>query len=243
MAGNNALTAADEYQDLLLESPGFPEFLLGLATISASRLRTDGSTLECSITVERDGAPSTVACSSEEGHRLDETQYALDAGPCLTALRGQRTVLVNDFPGDGRWGQYLEVIARDDVHSVLAVPIATAAASKAALNCYAHTMHAFDPGTVARIEDHAGSMSRILRLALRLHAPEVFPDGLRAALQSRALVDAAVSLVMLQTRGGRDDALDLLHLAATSSNRRIQEIAREIVDGGQLSAPPLGRQG
>lgn len=242
MAGNSALTTANEYQDLLLDSPGFPEFLLGLATITASRLRGDGSPLECSITVERDGAPSTVACSSEEGHKLDETQYALDAGPCLTALRGQRTVLVNDFPNDDRWGQYLDLIAEDDVHSVLAVPIVTAPASKAALNCYARTMHAFDPAVVVLIYYHAASMSRILRLALRLHAPEVFPDGLRAALKSRALVDAAVSLVMLQTRGGRDDALGLLQIAATSSNRRVQEIAREIVDGGSFPVPPTGRQ-
>lgn len=243
MAGNKALTAADEYQDLLLESPGFPEFLLGLATISASRLYADGSPLECSITVERDGVPSTVACSSEKGRRLDETQYALDAGPCLTALRGQRTVLVNDFRNDERWGQYLDVVTKANVHSVLAVPIAAAPASNAALNCYAHTPRAFDPGAVALVEDHAMSMSRILRLALRLHAPEVFPDGLRAALQSRALVDAALSLVMLQTRGGRNDALGLLHIAAASSNRRIQEIAREIVDGGRFPAPPAGRQG
>jgi hypothetical protein len=33
----------DQMQDLLLESPGFPEFILGSATISASRLGCDGA--------------------------------------------------------------------------------------------------------------------------------------------------------------------------------------------------------
>ncbi|GGH99836.1 GAF and ANTAR domain-containing protein [Arthrobacter liuii] len=240
MASNDALTTADEYQDLLLESPGFSEFLLGLATLSASRLGADGSTVECTITVERDRAPSTVAASSVEGQRLDETQYGFGSGPCLTALRQQRTVLIDDLANDQRWGRYMASIAKADVRSVLAVPIPTDPSARAALNSYAHTTHAFDPAAVALVEDHAASMSRILRLALRLHAPEVLPGKLRAALKSRAVVDAAVSLVMLQTRGGRDGALELLQAAASSTNRRIQEIAREIVEGTQLPYSPDG---
>lgn len=242
MASNSALSMANEYQDLLLESPGFSEFLLGLATMSASRLGTDGTTTECTITVERDGEPSTVVSSSAEGWQLDEAQYSFDSGPCLTALRQQRTVLINDLGHDKRWGQYMESIEKVGVHSVLAVPIPTEPSARAALNSYAHSTHAFDPATVALVEDHAASMSRILRLALRLHAPAALPGDLRSALQSRAIVDAAVSLVMLQTRTGRDGALQLLRQAAISSNRRIQEVAVEIVDRTQLPFSPDGRK-
>ena len=46
MAGNNALTAAGQYQDLRLESPGFHGFLLGLVTGSDSRPGTRHSTLD-----------------------------------------------------------------------------------------------------------------------------------------------------------------------------------------------------
>lgn len=242
MASNEALTA-DEYQDLLLESPGFTDFLLGLATISASQLGTAGNSVECTITVERDGSPTTVAYSSEQGRRLDETQYGYDAGPCLTALRQQRTVVVGNFRTDQRWSTYADAIAEDNVQSLLAVPIRTDPSSRAALNCYAHVTDAFGPATVARVEDQASSMSRILRLALRLHVPEVYPEDLRAALKSRAVVDAALSLIMLQTRSGRDDALELLQAAACSGNRRVQEIAGEIVDGGRFPGRPQGGQG
>lgn len=54
MAKESTLTASDQMQDLLLESPGFPEFLLGLATLSASMAGADGQ-VTCTITVERDG--------------------------------------------------------------------------------------------------------------------------------------------------------------------------------------------
>lgn len=239
MAGNDALTTSEEYQDLLLESEGFADFLLGLATISASLLAAGTGTLLCTITVERDGAPSTVASSSEEGRRLDETQYAADDGPCLTAVRNQGAVLIEDMANEQRWGTYAQTAVRAGVKSMLAVPIPAGVSSRAALNCYAGEAHAFDDETAGLIKEHAASLSRILRLALRVHAPAAYPEQLREALKSRAVVDAAVSLIMLQHHGGRDGALELLQMAAKSSNRRIQEIATDIVGGGSFPAAVL----
>ena len=237
MAQDSRLTTSDQMQDLLLDSPEFPEFLLGLATMAASLVGSDGQ-VTCTITVERDGGPATVASSSEAGRRLDETQYAFHDGPCLTAAREQRLVLIPDLRGDARWSDYLEAALQEGVRSVLAVPIPTDPFSRAGLNCYASTVGAFTEETVVLLEQHAASMSRVLRIALRLHGANVHPEHLRAALRSRAVVDAAVSLIMLQQRGGRDDALELLQLAAKSSNRRVHDIANDIVRGAQL---PAGR--
>jgi GAF domain-containing protein len=234
MAQDSSLTTSDQMQDLLLESPGFPEFLLGLATISASLLGSD-DTVTCTITVEREGGAATVASSSEEGRRLDETQYAFHDGPCLTAARQQRLVLIPDLKSDHRWSDYLEAALKEGVRSVLAVPIPTDPFSHAGLNCYASTVGAFNEETVALLGQHAAAMSRVLRIALRLHGPEIHPDHLRAALKSRAVVDAAVSLIMLQQHGGREGALEVLQLAAKSGNRRMQDIATDIVRGGGFS--------
>jgi GAF domain-containing protein len=238
MAQDSRLTTSDQMQDLLLDSPGFPDFLLGLATISASLLGSDGE-LTCTITVERDGGPATVASSSDEGRRLDETQYAFHDGPCLTAVRQQRLVWIPDLRGDERWSDYLEAALQEGVRSVLAVPIPTDPMSRAGLNCYANTVGAFTEETVVLLEEHAASMSRVLRIALRLHGADVHPEHLRAALKSRAVVDAAVSLIMLQQRSGRGGALEILQLAAKSSNRRVQDIANDIVRGVELPTARL----
>jgi GAF domain-containing protein len=236
MAKESTLTTSDQMQDLLLDSPGFPEFLLGLATVSASLLGP-GKHFSCTITMERDGGPATVASSSEEGRRLDETQYAFNDGPCLTAVRQQQLVRVPDLTSDERWSDYLKAAVREGVRSALAIPIPVDLPVRAGLNCYAHTVGAFSEETVELLEQHAASMSRVLRIALRLHGAEVYPQHLRAALKSRAVVDAAVSLIMLQHRGGRNGALEILRLAATSTNRKISEIASDIVRGIRLPAP------
>jgi GAF domain-containing protein len=227
----------EQLQDLLLESPGFTEFLLGLATLSATRLGGSEPML-CAITVERDGSPATVASSGPDAKRLDEKQYAFDDGPCLTALRHGSTVLVRDVGTDDRWEHYSSVVSPEGIRSVLAVPIDTDPGSAAALNCYARSSRAFDQRTVAAVEQHAASISRTLRLALRLHAPEIYPEQLRSALKSRAVIDAAVALIMVQNRCSRDQALQLLHEASRGSDTKLHTIAADILRGSTLPKPP-----
>lgn len=225
--------APEQLQDLLLESPGFTEFLLGLTTVTATRLGGSEPML-CAITVERDGAPATVASSGEDARRLDEKQYAFNDGPCLTALRHGRTVLVPDVDSSDRWEHYASSISGEGIRSVLAVPIPTDPGSGAALNCYARSTGVFDKSTIGVVERHAASISRILRLALRVHPPEIYPEHLRSALKSRAIIDAAVSLVMVQNRCSREQAMELLHLAARATDARLHAIASDIVQGAAL---------
>ena len=238
VSGTGASPTPEQLQDLLLESPGFTEFLLGLTTVSATRLGGPEPML-CAITVERDGSPATVASSSEDAKRLDEKQYAFDDGPCLTALRHGTTILVPDVEADDRWAHYASTVSGEGIRSVLAVPIATDPGSAAALNCYSRTSGVFDSDTVREVERHAVSMSRILRLALKVHPPEIYPEHLRSALKSRAVVDAAVALIMVQNRCSREQSMELLHLAARATDTKLHNIAADILQGASLpSADP-----
>lgn len=236
----SAAPTLEQLQDLLLESPGFAEFLLGLATISASRLGRNEPLLSA-ITVERDGCPATVASSGQEAQRLDEKQYALDDGPCLTALRSGATILVRDVAADHRWGHYSSAVSAEGICAVLAVPIAAGPGSAAALNCYSRTPGMFDGATVARVEQHARSISRILRLALRVYPREVYPEHLRSVLKSRAVVDAAVALIMVQNRCGRDQSMELLQRAARGTDLKIHAVASDILRGASLPSHGLAQ--
>ncbi|MFC9350368.1 GAF and ANTAR domain-containing protein [Arthrobacter sp. NPDC057013] len=223
----------EQLQDLLLESPGFDDFLLELAVFSASQFAAP-EPLMCAISVERDGRAITVASSSESARRMDEKQYGFDDGPCLTALREGRTVLVEDLRASARWRGYSDSVTDHVVASILAVPIDAGPGAAAALNCYARTTSAFDAATITAAETYAGSLSRVLRLALRVHRLAVLPEGLHGALQSRAVIDAALSLVMAQTRGSREEAAAVLHKMAQSNKQQLKQIATDILNGAQL---------
>ena len=232
--------SGEDLQDLLLESRDFESFLLDLTLYSASRLGADGSIL-CAISVQREGAPFTVASSGDEARVLDERQYELDDGPCLTALRTGQTVKVDDVRADPRWERYFEAIGHSGVRAVLAVPLEAGEGASAALNCYAREASTFGPETVAGIEWYAQSLSRPLRLALRVHRsfePPSYPKELRAALQSRATMDAALALVMAHTRSGREAALSLLEEAARTRKVRLPALAMDIVRGAAIPSGP-----
>lgn len=228
MAQNNEVPTAEELQDLLLQSPGFSDFLLGLTTISASLLGGHSPML-CAITVERKDGPATVASSSDAARVLDEKQYEFDDGPCLTALRTGQLVQIPDVNTDDRWQGYAQAISGTQVRSILAVPIVTDRGSSAALNCYSNRPGAFDADTLEAVQRHAESLSKILRLALRMHSADPYPAALRSVLDSRAVVDAAISLIMVENRCSRESAMKLLHLAAKNSDQRLHEIARDIL--------------
>jgi GAF domain-containing protein len=236
-SGQNQAPTPEQLQDLLLESPGFDEFLLELTVFSASKLAAPDPML-CAITVERDGRPATVASSSDKAKHMDEKQYGVDDGPCLTALREGRTVLVEDLETSARWQRYSQAVANEGVRSVLAVPIDAGPNAAAALNCYALSTSTFGAANVSAVESYSASLSRILRLALRVHRlPTYKEDGLHAALQSRAVIDAALSLVMSQTRGSREEAAKLLHEMAQSSKQQLKQIATDILNGAALPNP------
>jgi hypothetical protein len=239
MASEPVSTSTVEHlQDLLLQSADFEAFLLDLTLHSAARLGVPRP-LMCAISVQRDGAPFTVASSGADARVMDEKQYALDDGPCLTALREGRTVLVEDLATDARWHQYFDSVRDSGVGSVLAVPIGAGDGASAALNCYALRPSTFGPDTVANIEWYARSISRTLRLALLVHPshePTTYPDGLRAALHSRATMDAALALVMTHTRSSREAAITLLLEAARTRKVRLPALALDIVRGAAIPA-------
>ncbi|MFE4226942.1 GAF and ANTAR domain-containing protein [Arthrobacter sp. NPDC056886] len=227
---------------MLLESPGFIDFLLSLSTLAATALGGKNARM-CAITVERDGSPATVASSGPEAQRLDEIQLSLHKGPCLTALRTAQTIRVTDAGTDPRWTAYARAMSEENVRSVLAVPISTDAGSAAALNCYSSESGDFEPGTVEQVQEYAASISNILRLALRVHPAPPYPEHLRSALQSRAVIDAAVALVMAQNRCSHDQALALISRAATIKDTRMHDIAADIIAGAAPDAGPADRGG
>lgn len=83
----------DPVLDLLTESKGLPDFLLGLMLRAASLL--GGQTpLPCSISGQRGKIPAGLASSSERARRLDRMQHEVGEGPWLVALGGNSQVFV-----------------------------------------------------------------------------------------------------------------------------------------------------
>jgi putative methionine-R-sulfoxide reductase with GAF domain len=226
-----------ELQRLLVATEGVEDFLQGLASLAAGLL-SDG--LSCGVAVEADGKPVTAACSDEVASQIDEVQYLLGEGPCLSALRGQKVISVEDTAQTGDWPGFAPQAAAYGIRSCLSVPLTSKDRSMGALNLYSPLPGAFGPEEARRAEEFAGHASDALAVATRLAAYTSLVDQLRTSLVSRAVIDQALGVIMGQKRCTQSEAFGVLREASQRRNVKLRELAREIVTevSGEPPQPP-----
>lgn len=230
MTGTGKHAQTDRLQDLLLECTGMQDFILGLAMLPVSLL--GGTTpIACAITVQRDNILALAASSNGLARRLELTQQELDEGPSLAALRGQETVLVTPVGSGGHWARFANAARREGIRSILAVSVAGHPSAGFVLSCYSTSETTFDGTTVDAAREIAASMSRTVQIALSNGPEDVISDVWRTALQSRAVVDGAVALIMGQDRCTRAEALIRLQRGARTGNRTLLHEAGTVIKG------------
>ncbi|MFF1882676.1 GAF and ANTAR domain-containing protein [Pseudarthrobacter sp. NPDC058196] len=225
------LSATDKVQNLILDSADFEDFLNELARFSAHQMAGDGDDALCGITLLRDRKAATIGWSSDSAREVDEIQYSLSQGPCLTAAKDEREVYVPDLFQEDRWGpDYATAVASHGLRSVLSLPFNLQGEAKAALNLYSDVPHKFDGQAAARARDFTREISQALRLAVRfsLHADSA--SNLRATLESRTIIDIAIGIVMAQNRCSQAAAVEILTEASSNSNTKLRDIAKSLVD-------------
>lgn len=217
-------------QDAVLNSGDVEEFLDELCRHAVREL-SDGSEVLCGITLLRDKKSGTVASSSKSARRMDEIQYNFDDGPCLTASREQEPVLIADLAEESRWPDYANIVVQRGMRSVLAVPFNLEGEAKAAINLYSDAPGKFDDDDVTRVTAFADEATRSLRLAVRIALHSEMSADLKAAMDSRTVIDMAVGIVMGQNRCSQEEAFEFLKKASSNRNVKLREVAGQLVAG------------
>ncbi|TLM87060.1 GAF and ANTAR domain-containing protein [Pseudarthrobacter sp. NamE5] len=225
------LSATDQVQNLILESADFEKFINELARFSAHQMAGDGDDALCGITLLRDRKAATIGWSSDSAREVDEIQYSLSQGPCLTAAREEREVHVPDLYEENRWGpDYASAVASHGLRSVLSLPFHLQGEAKAALNLYSDAPHKFNDQATARAREYTREISQALRLAVRFSLHTDSAANLRATLESRTIIDIAIGVVMAQNRCSQETAVGILTEASSNTNTKLRDIAKSLVD-------------
>lgn len=248
MSGDNrfddaALSIFGDVQSLLLTTESVQTFLDELALLAAHVIDPPAS---CGITVRRENQPYTVASSDERAVVVDETQYEEAQGPCLQALRTGEVVEVTDQATDERWGGYAAAAAAHGVRCSLSLPLVVEGMTTGALNLYGYVAaDAFNGRERQHAEVFAAQASTALTLLLRQAQQAEVSAQLEQALASRSVIDQALGVLMGQQRCSADEAFALLRARSQNSNRKLRDVAGELISGltGQPPAdpPPFNR--
>jgi GAF domain-containing protein len=183
------------------------------------------------VTVLRRGRPETPAATDDVSCAVDRVQYEAGEGPCLSAILEQPTYRTGDLAAEARWPRFSQpAVERTGVRSVLAYRLFTEADTLGALNLYSRERDAFD--------DEAEAIGTILAahaaLALARAREREQITGLEQAVASNRSIGMAIGILMAIRRIGQDEAFDLLRRVSQRTNRKLREIADEVVHTGQL---------
>lgn len=221
---------------LLLETDTLDGFLQAMASRALELApRADG----CGVTLERQGRPVTVSSAGASATKLDEAQYGQDDGPCLQAMRTGLIVSVPDTLRESRWGDYPAYAAACGARSSLSLPIAPHTHSAGALNLYAPVPGAFAATDLEPLKLLAAQATGAIALAQRLADAKEFATDLQAALQSRAVIDQAMGVIMGQQRCTTQKAFEVLRAASQHRNIKLRDLCAELV-ASITGEPPTG---
>ena len=189
-----------------------------------------------SITTLRQGRFRTLAATGETACAADALQYELGGGPCVDTVLEDSVHCSPDLAHDPRWPVYGARVAEDlGVRSALAYRLTLVADPEliAGLNLYSDVTDAFDEHT-----RWAGTLlATHAAWAVSMDLSRQRAENLEAALRSNREIGTAIGVLMAQHRLTRDQAHELLRVASQDSNRKLAELATEVVETGELSLP------
>jgi GAF domain-containing protein len=171
----------------------------------------------------------TRAATAELPRRVDQAQYDTGQGPCLDSLYEHRSVRLSDLRTERRWPEFA-ARARDlGVGSMLSVQLYVTGENLGALNLHSSRPQAFD------------DESEQVALLFATHASVAMADAeteehLNTAVVSRDLIGQAKGILIERYKITGHEAFRLLVVASQTTNIKLIEIARHLVETGELAA-------
>jgi transcriptional regulator with GAF, ATPase, and Fis domain len=179
------------------------------------------------LTIRDDrGRASTVVYTDRRAPAIDQAQYDHDRGPWLDAARTRTVCEVEDTRREDRWPEFAEAAARHGVHSSLSMPVVAADDGLGALNFYDHRVAYFDDAK----RELAGPFAGHCAVAALYWSSANEATGLAKAMDSRAVIEQAKGVIMATTGRTADEAFQVLRSQSQQENRKLRDIAQEIVD-------------
>ena len=206
---------------------GLEDLLTRVATYAVRAIPgADGA----GLTLLEDDRANTIVATAAFVSEIDDIQYGIGQGPCITAAREGQTVMSGSLGSDPRWRKFGGTVARLGVHSVLSLPLVTPDRVVGAMNVYAHDRHVFDERAAELGEIYAVPAAIAVQNAQVLAQTQRLAAQLQAALETRGVIDRAIGIMMSRSGGTEDQALARLRALSQNEHHKLAVVARQIID-------------
>lgn len=170
------------------------------------------------------------ASTGDLPRQVDALQEELQQGPCLDAAYRQQTVRVTEMATEHRWPLFASRAAAAGAASMLSLQLYVEGDDLGALNLYARR-----PGAFTDESEQVG-------LLVAAHAAIAYVGArkevqLTNALINRDLIGQAKGILMERYQITSDRAFLLLTRISQYSNRKLHQVAAELVESGRVAGP------
>jgi GAF domain-containing protein len=188
------------------------------------------------ITLLEAGGPTTAVATSVAAAGVDAIQYRVNGGPCLDAYRRQVVNRIDSTETDERWPEFCRGAAAAGVHSILSFPLIVNGDGIGALNLYSTSEFGFDGRDETIGAVFATHASVTLANSRAFWHTDALRRNLEEALKWRGVIDQAKGVMMAREGLSADEAFDVLRRASQRANRKVQDLAQEVVDATRRQA-------
>jgi transcriptional regulator with GAF, ATPase, and Fis domain len=222
------LATLEEVAGLLVEEQSLDGLLQHILELTAHAIT---STAAVSVTmVDDEGGYLTAASSHPRADAVDRVQYEIGEGPCIDTLETGREHLILDLADEGRWPAFAEQARDQGFDGVVSLPLVTAGGSVVgALNVFVSRPSVLREEDVVLARRIAAPAAATLANARAYRRVARLADQLEYALGSRAVIEQAKGVLMARQGCSQDEAFDILRRGSQSSNRKLRDIAADVV--------------
>ncbi len=212
-----------------------------LRRVSDLAVRSIANCEAVGVTLFVDGKAATRASTGGLVYEVDHYQYDIGEGPCLQSMLDETVIEVQDMATEQRWPRFGQHAAERGVHSSLSFPLMVRGQALGALNLYAHQPRAFSVTDRETGSMFAAQAAVALTNADTYAASVKLTGELRCALDSRAVIDQAMGILIGQNGCSQDLAFDALRASSQSENRKLRLVAEEIIRTAMSASEHSGR--
>jgi GAF domain-containing protein len=129
-----------------------------------------------------------------------------------------------------RWPQFARDARRAGVASYLSAPLSIDERFAGSLNLYGEQPGSFGGLDEALVRLYTTAATDAIASARRYAQARAEADNLRRALDSRAVIDQAIGVLMAQRGIGPQQAFDELSRTSQNTNTKLRDVAGKVID-------------
>lgn len=182
------------------------------------------------LLIDQRGSLQLVASSSEPMRLLELFQLQAEEGPCVDSVRTGEPVTIADVEAASiRWPRFAPAAVDAGFRSVHAVPLRLRSQTIGGLNLFGAEARLLG-GEDQRAAQALADVATIGILQQRsVHRASLVAEQLQAALTSRVIIEQGKGVLLGHAEVTLDEAFSALRNYARDNNRKISDVAQDVV--------------